>query len=91
MNLMGSGIWGLGFAIVDARRKKLLKRLVASPMSRAEYLLSFLLSRLSLLLIEVLALVGFAVLVFGVPVYGRLGSWRCCAWCPRSRSAPWAC
>jgi len=72
MNLMGSGIWGLGFAIVDARRKKLLKRLVASPMSRAEYLLSFLLSRLSLLLIEVLALVGFARLVFGVPLYGRL-------------------
>jgi ABC-2 type transport system permease protein len=36
MNLMGSGIWGLGFAIVDARRRKLLKRLVATPMSKAE-------------------------------------------------------
>jgi len=70
MNLMGSGIWGLGFAIVDARRKKLLKRLVASPMSRAEYLLSFLLSRLALLLVEVGVLVGFAVLVFGVPLRG---------------------
>ena len=70
MNLMGSGIWGLGFAIVDARRKKLLKRLVASPMSRSEYLLSFLLSRLSLLFIEVMVLVGFGALVFGVPVRG---------------------
>jgi len=70
MNLMGSGIWSLGFAIVDARRKKLLKRLVASPMSRAEYLLSFLLSRLALLLIEVGVLVGFGVFVFGVPLRG---------------------
>ncbi len=72
MNLMGSGIWGVGFAIVDARRKKLLKRLVASPMSRAEYLLSFVLSRLMLLLLEVTALVGFGALVFDVPLYGSL-------------------
>jgi ABC-type polysaccharide/polyol phosphate export permease len=72
MNLMGSGIWGVGFAIVDARRKKLLKRLVASPMSRAQYLLSFVLSRLMLLLLEVTALVGFGAVVFGVPLYGSL-------------------
>lgn len=72
MNLMGSGIWGLGFSIVDARRKKLLKRLVASPMSRSEYLLSFLLSRLSLLFIEVMVLVGFGAVVFGVPLRGPL-------------------
>jgi ABC-type multidrug transport system permease subunit len=70
MNLMGSGIWGLGFAIVDARRKKLLKRLIASPMPRSQYLLSFLLSRLTFLYIEVAALVGFGALVFGVPVRG---------------------
>ncbi|MDQ2901859.1 MAG: ABC transporter permease, partial [Acidobacteriota bacterium] len=72
LNLMGSGIWALGFSIVDARRKHLLKRLVASPMSRAQYLLSFLFSRLSLLLIEVVALVGFGAIAFGVPVRGGL-------------------
>jgi len=72
MNLMGGGIWGLGFTIVDARRKKLLKRLVASPMSRWEYLLSFLLSRLVMLCLEVLTFVGFAVLVFGVPLRGSV-------------------
>jgi len=50
MNLMGSG------DLVDwirdrgmPRRKKLLKRLVASPMPRHYYLLSFLLSRILLL------------------------------------------
>jgi len=70
LNLMGSGIWALGFAIVDARKKRLLKRLVATPMSRSQYLASFLLSRLTLLVIEVGVLLGFAMLVFGVPLRG---------------------
>jgi ABC-2 type transport system permease protein len=72
MNLMGSGIWGLGFAIVDARKKRLLKRLIATPMSRPQYLASFVLSRLTLLVIEVGLLLGFGVLAFGVPLRGSL-------------------
>jgi ABC-2 type transport system permease protein len=72
MNLMGSGIWGLGFAIVDARKKRLLKRLIATPMSRFQYLASFVLSRLTLLFIEVGVLLGFGVLVFGVPLRGSI-------------------
>jgi ABC-2 type transport system permease protein len=72
MNLMGSAIWSMGFTIVDSRRKKLLKRLVASPMPRPYYLLSYLLSRILLLLVEVGALVGFGAVVFHVPVRGSL-------------------
>jgi ABC-type multidrug transport system permease subunit len=72
MNLMGSAIWSMGFAIVDARRKKLLKRLVASPMPRPYYLLSFLLSRILMLVVEVGVLVGFGTLLFHVPVRGTL-------------------
>jgi ABC-2 type transport system permease protein len=72
MNLMGSAIWGMGFAIVDARRKKLLKRLMATPMPRSYYLLSFVLSRLLLLVAEVGILLGFGALVFRVPVRGSL-------------------
>src|SRR5258707_36008 len=60
------------FAIVDARRKKLLKRLIASPMPRSQYLLSFLLSRLTFLYVEVAALVLFGAFVFGVPVRGSI-------------------
>ncbi len=74
MNLMGSGIWGLGFAIVDSRRKKLLKRLIATPMSRIQYLASFVLSRLTMLIVEVGVLLGFSVLVFGVPLRGSLAT-----------------
>ena len=72
MNLMGSAMWGLGFSIVEARQKKLLKRLVASPMPRWEYLASFLLSRLAMLVIEVVVFLGFAWLAFGVPFRGSL-------------------
>jgi ABC-type multidrug transport system permease subunit len=72
MNLMGSAMWGLGFSIVDARQKKLLKRLVASPMPRWQYLTSFLLSRMIMLVIEVVFFLGFARLVFGVPFRGSL-------------------
>jgi ABC-type multidrug transport system permease subunit len=74
MNLMGSAIWGMGFAIVDARRKKLLKRLIATPMPRPYYLASFLLSRLALLVIEVGVLLGFGAVAFGVPVRGSLAA-----------------
>jgi ABC-type multidrug transport system permease subunit len=72
MNLMGSSIWGLGFAIVTARSKKLLKRLMATPMSRAQYLLSFLCSRLVFLILEVATLLGFGHWAFGVPLRGSL-------------------
>ncbi|MFL5481424.1 MAG: ABC transporter permease [Gemmatimonadaceae bacterium] len=74
MNLMGSSIWALGFAIVSARSKKLLKRLMATPMSRAQYLASFLLSRLVFLLLEIVTLLGFGHFAFGVPLRGSLAT-----------------
>jgi ABC-2 type transport system permease protein len=72
MNIMAGGIWGLGFAIVEARRRNLLKRLVSTPMPRADYLASFLFSRFVFLLVEVVVILGSAVLLFGVPVRGSL-------------------
>jgi ABC-2 type transport system permease protein len=72
LNIMSSAIWGIGFAVVDSRKRKLLKRLAATPMSRAHFLLSFMLSRLAFLFAEVVALVGFGWLVFDVPVRGSV-------------------
>jgi len=72
MNLMGSAMWGLGFSIVEARQKKLLKRMVASPMPKWQYLAAFLLSRLVMLLIEVVVFLTFTRVVFGVPFRGSL-------------------
>src|SRR6266487_3972082 len=72
MNLLGSGIWGVGFSVVQARQKKLLKRFMATPMRRSHYLLGFILSRLLFLFVEVIALVGFGRLMFGVGVRGSV-------------------
>jgi len=70
MNLMGSGLWGLGFTVVIARSRKILKRFAATPMRRSHYLLSFMLSRLVFLVLEVAAVLIFAILAFGFTVRG---------------------
>jgi ABC-type multidrug transport system permease subunit len=72
LNLMGSGMWGIGFNIVQARRRRLLKRLLATPMRRSHYLLSYGLSRFVFMILEVAALVGFGWLVFDVRVHGSI-------------------
>jgi ABC transporter DrrB family efflux protein len=73
MNIMGTGMWGVGFSIVQARQKKLLKRLIATPMSKADYLLSIVLSRLATLTLEVVIIIGFASVFFDVAVHGSVG------------------
>ena len=70
LNLMGTGMWGMGYAVVDARKRKLMKRLMASPMRRSEYLASFIAARLVMLAPEVVLLLGFGVIAFGVPFRG---------------------
>ena len=72
MNIMGSSIWSLAFAIVTQRNKKLLKRLAATPMSRLHYLTSFVLSRLVFLAIELAVLLGFGTWILDVPIRGSL-------------------
>ncbi|HKO58757.1 MAG TPA: ABC transporter permease [Thermoanaerobaculia bacterium] len=72
MNLMGTGMWSMGFTIVNARMRKLLKRFVATPMRKSDYLLSQFLSRLIFLCLEVAVVVVFGWLVFGVKIHGSL-------------------
>jgi ABC-2 type transport system permease protein len=72
LNLMSTGLWGIGFGIVYMRQKKQLKRLVATPMRRGDFLLSQILARLAFLVLEVPPIVLFAWLVFDVRVEGSL-------------------
>ncbi|HKS24015.1 MAG TPA: ABC transporter permease [Thermoanaerobaculia bacterium] len=74
MNLMGTGMWGTGFVIVNARMKKLLKRFIATPMRKRDYVLSHFLSRIVFLVLEVGVLVAFGWLVFGVRVNGSVAT-----------------
>jgi ABC-2 type transport system permease protein len=70
MNLMNSGMWGIGFALVEMRQRKLLKRFVATPMRRTDFLLALTSSRLVLMVIEVGLLLSFGVLVFHMRMLG---------------------
>ena len=70
MNLMNSGMWGIGFALVDMRQRKVLKRFVGTPMRRGDFLLALMSSRLVLMVIEVGLLLAFGVLFFHMRVSG---------------------
>jgi len=72
LNIMGTGMWGIGFGIVRARQGKLLRRLHASPMRQSDFLLAQALARLVFLVLEVVTVLAFGALAFGVPIRGSL-------------------
>ena len=72
LNIMGGGMWGLGFSIVQARMRRLLKRLRASPMRRRDYLAAQLLGRLAFLVPEVVIPLVFGAWVLGMPMHGSV-------------------
>ena len=74
MNLMGGGLFGIGFVLVDMRVRKLFKRLMATPMHRGDFLLAMLGSRLLFLIPEMFSLLVIARWLFGVPVFGSWGT-----------------
>ncbi|CAN5475366.1 hypothetical protein BH10PLA2_BH10PLA2_06480 [soil metagenome] len=72
LNLMGGGLWGLGFVLVDMRVRKLLKRLLATPMRRSHFLGAVLCARMLFILPEMLLLLLLGRLGFGIPMIGSL-------------------
>jgi ABC transporter DrrB family efflux protein len=72
MNLMGGGLWGVGFVIVDMRVRKLLKRLLATPMRRDHLLQAILGARMVIMMPEMLVLLAVGYFIFTVPIRGSL-------------------
>jgi ABC-type multidrug transport system permease subunit len=72
MGLMQSGLWGIGFVIVEMRNRKLIKRMISTPMRRSHFLAAFVFMRALFLVVELPLLIGFGVGVFGVPLRGSL-------------------
>jgi ABC-2 type transport system permease protein len=70
LGIMSTGMWGVGFSIVQARMRKVLKLLVASPMRKHEYLAAQLCARLVFLAPEIIIPLSFAALALDVPVAG---------------------
>ena len=72
MNLMGGGLWGVGFVVVDMRIRKLLKRFIATPMKKSDFLIAVMVSRMLFLIPEIIIVLLFARWAFGVVVHGNL-------------------
>jgi hypothetical protein len=70
LNLLGAGMWGIGFNLVHLRTQRLLRRLVVTPMRPGEFLLGFLIGRGILVVPEAAAITLFGVFVWGVPFRG---------------------
>jgi ABC-2 type transport system permease protein len=78
MNLMNSGMWGVGFSLVDMRQRKLLKRFVGTPMRRSDFLLAIMSSRIILMIVEVGLLLAFGIIFFHMRVLGSI--WVIALW-----------
>ena len=74
MGIMTNGLWAVAFPIVNARLRKLLKRLMASPMQRWEYLLAQMLGRMIFLAPEATLPLAFGALALGMPIAGSYGA-----------------
>ena len=74
LNVYGTGLWSIGFGVADARQKKLLRRLLVTPMRRSSYLASFILFRVLFLALEVGAITAFGVWAMDVPMRGSLAA-----------------
>lgn len=72
MNLMGGGMWGVGFSLVDMRIKKLLKRFMATPMQKSEFMLAIFTSRLVFMFVEIFLLLVFGYFAFGMVIQGSI-------------------
>jgi ABC-type multidrug transport system permease subunit len=70
LNLMGSSMWGIGFNLVLARKRKLLRRYAVTPMRRGHFLLSYFFSRSLFLVMELTVLIVFGKLIFGTVIQG---------------------
>jgi ABC-2 type transport system permease protein len=70
LNLMGSSMWGIGFNLVLARKRRLLRRYAVTPMRHYHFLLAYFFSRAIFLVLELGLLIGFGKLVFGTTIHG---------------------
>jgi ABC-type multidrug transport system permease subunit len=72
LNLMGSSMWGIGFNLVLARKRRLLRRYAVTPMHKSHFLLAYFFSRCIFLALELGLLIGFGRLIFGTHIRGSL-------------------
>jgi ABC-2 type transport system permease protein len=74
MGVMMSSMWGLSYGIIEKRSKKLLRRMVATPMKKSHFLISMVTVRVGMNFIESAMLFLFAAIVFGITIQGSVAA-----------------
>ena len=72
MGIMMACSWGISYTIIDRRSKKLLRRMVATPMKKSNFLLALITARFSMNVVEAVLLFTFSWLYFGTKIQGSL-------------------
>jgi ABC-type multidrug transport system permease subunit len=72
MDIMSSALWGIGWALIEIRIKKLLRRMAATPMHKSMFLASHFVTRLIVNALEFVALFVFVYFYFGVRIQGSV-------------------
>jgi ABC-2 type transport system permease protein len=71
MGLMGGGVWGVGYAIVDMRIRQVLKRFLGTPMKKSHFVAAMMFSRMVFMIPEIIIVLFVSRSVFGVVNHGR--------------------
>jgi ABC-type multidrug transport system permease subunit len=74
MGVMMSSMWGISYGIIEKRSKKLLRRLVATPMRKSHFLIALIAVRITMNFIESLVLFLFALFAFRMTIQGNISA-----------------
>ncbi len=72
MGIMMSSMWGISYTLIDRRSKKLLRRMVATPMKKSNFLIALITARFTMNLVEAFILFLFAWLYFDIHIQGSI-------------------
>ena len=72
IGIMNSILWGISYTLIDMRSRKLLRRMIATPMKKSHFLISHFVSRLSLTIIEAMILLTFSWFYFRLTIQGSV-------------------
>jgi ABC-2 type transport system permease protein len=74
MGVMMSCMWGISYGIIEKRSKKLLRRLVATPMKKSHFLIALIAVRIAMNFIESTALFLFSLFAFKITIQGDISA-----------------
>jgi len=74
MGVMMSCMWGISYGLIEKRSKKLLRRLVATPMKKSHFLFAQITVRILMNFVESFTLLIFAIITFRLTIQGDVSA-----------------